>query len=328
MNCIKMCALTAGLLLVSEMAFAQFSISPPTPAETSTRKRQEPVKQVDEMYNPYFSESQWLAEKKRIRNERNTVELNSALMLNQNSYVNWAPGGDNTFAGRAEFFFRHQYKREKLAIEYRLEAKYGVSYIDSKSFKNQDLLLFNASWSWRIKNNWSYTASVNFRTQFAQGFKSRNDNTLISDFMAPGVLDLAVGFTYRKLQSPFSFNISPIGGSMTYVLNNELSRRGAFGVEPGRHQISTLGSSVRADYDKEFAKKILRYRGSLYMFTNYSSNTYARWDNTLEIKATRYLAATLNATTVYDQYAETPEPQKLQFNYSIGIGLSYKFKNK
>ena len=325
---LKTCAILAGLLLSAGAVRAQFSMPKVTPAEATALARKDTVKLQSQIQNPYFSESRWLAEKKRIRKERNTVEFNSSLSLNQNTYDNWAPGGDNTFALRGDVFFRHQHKREKFSLDYRFEAKYGLNYIDKKSFKNQDLILFNASTSWALNQNWSYSASANFRTQFAKGYKSRTDDTLISDFMAPGTLDLAVGFTFQKPKSPFKLNLSPIGGSMTFVLNRELSEQGKFGVDKGKRQISTLGSSIRADLDIEFAKKILRYRTTLYSFSNYSTNTYVRWDNLLEIRATKFLAATLNITGVYDKYAETPRSKAIQMNYSIGIALTYRYKNK
>lgn len=321
-------AVLVGLLLSSQTLLAQFTLPKVTSAETSTLVKKDTVKQLGGIENEYFSEGLWQAERRRLRHERNTVELNTALVLNQNTYHNWAPGGDNTFSFRTEFFFRHQYNKEKFQLDYRLEAKYGINYIESQSFKNQDLLRFNASTGWKMKRNWSYAASVNFRTQFAQGFKSIKDNTLISDFMAPGILDLAVGFIYHKPKSPFTANLSPLGGSMTFVLNDELSQKGAFGVEKGRRQMSTLGSSIRLDLDMTFARNIFAYRSTLYGFTNYKFNTFVQWDHRLDIRVMKYLSATLIGVVVYDRYAETTRLKKLQYNYSIGLALNFRYKNK
>ena len=68
--------------------------------------------------------------------------------------------------------------------------------------------------SWEMHRNWSYSASINIRSQFSQGYKSRTEHILVSDFMSPGYFDIAAGFTYAKAGSPFKITLSPLGGNI------------------------------------------------------------------------------------------------------------------
>lgn len=309
-------------------ASAQFSISKVTPHDVRTKDKIDTVKNITTLNNKYFSESRFLAEKRALRKKRNTIEFNGTLAVTQTQFANWATGGDNTFSGRGALYFRHQYTHEKFSFDYKFDLRYGLNVIDDLPFKNEDLMLGNATVTWKLNQNWSYAASANFRSQFSKGYKSRTSKTVLSDFMAPGTLDILVGMTYRRPKSPLTINISPIGGSQTFVYNTELSKKGSFGVPKGDRSKSTLGSSFKMEYDKVFPNKIFRFRSSLYTFSNYRDNTYSRFENNLEIRALKFLTVNLIGIAVYDQFAVTPTKKLLQYNYILSIGLSYKYKNK
>ena len=305
---------------------AQFSI-PTVDPSARTLSLSDSLKKV-EIRNEFFSEGAWRAERKRIRNERNTTEFNVDLQLSQTQFDNWAPGGDNTFATRGSLFFRHQYKLEKFSLDNKFEARYGFNRIEKKPFKNEDEFKFNLISTWKIKKHWSYAATANLRSQFTPGYVSRIDRTRKSDFMSPGFFDVAIGFNYRKEKSPLGITLSPVGGSIVVVLDDSLSKLGINGVDKGKHTKGQVGPSVQIDFDLEFAKKICRYRSRLYSFTNIKTPPTVRMENTLEIRPTKFLTTTCYALLYYDKMANTPKPKKLQCTYSLGIGLAYRFKNK
>ncbi len=321
---------TALLIILASAPFAmqaQFTITKIEPSSMSVKDSPDTIKGTT-YTNEYYNEAFKLAEKKRIRKERNTIEFNSGLQLTETRFENWAAGGDNTFSGRAGIYFRHQYKRGEFALDYKAEARYGLNVIDDKVFKNEDEFKLNILSTWRMSGNWSYAATGNIRSQFSRGQKSRTDTTTVSNFMAPGFIDVSVGFNYHREGSPFSLTLSPLTGNIILVLDDYLASKGTNGVDPGKHSKGQLGPSIRADYDKEFYKKIFRYRSSLYSFTNLKSDPIVRWENTFEIRATRFFTTSLYWLLYYDKYATTPKPEKLQVNYAISLGLTYRFKNK
>ena len=103
------------------------------------------------------------------------------------------------------------------------------------------------------------------------------------------------------------------------------------------------GSSIQIDFDKTFGKKgVFRYRTTLYSFYGWINEvsqqaaskkngvTYesiaptVRWENTIDIKATKYFS-----TQFYFQlYYNKAQINKVQTQVVLGVGLAYTFKNK
>ena len=192
---------------------AQFTI------RKSAAETQEPPRVFDRLpavqpRNDYFDPAAERAKRLKLRKERNTIEFNASLETSLQQFEHWTGSGSNNFYALANIFFRHQYKKEKLSIDYRADATYGMNFIDDAFFKNKDEFKINWQLGWEMHRNWSYSASINIRSQFSQGYKSRTEHILVSDFMSPGYFDIAAGFTYAKAGSPFKITLSPLGGNI------------------------------------------------------------------------------------------------------------------
>lgn len=120
------------------------------------------------------------------------------------------------------------------------------------------------------------------------------------------------------------------------------------------------GSSVQIDFDRTFGKKgIFRYRTTLFSFFGWISNIglenkytdyrayrnalqewtdgggegskpklsihpTVRWENTIDIKATKYLSTTFN----FQLYYNRAQNFDIQTQLLLSVGLTYTFKNK
>lgn len=322
-------ALCTAILLIAlntGMGYAQFTI------RKATTESEKPTQVFNSLQNVkskniYFDPAAERAKKLRLRKERNTFEFNASLETSLQQFENWTGSGSNNFYALSSIFLRHQYKKERLLFEYRVDATYGLNFIDDAFFKNKDEFKINAQLGWAITPNWSYSTSANIRSQFTTGYKSRTDKEVVSRFLAPGYFDLAVGFTYARGKSPFKVTLSPIGGNFVTVFDDQLSAEGKYGVSAGERVLGQLGYSTDIFFDKTFGKKkVLRYRSNLYAFMPYTEidNPTLRWENTLEIRITKYLA-----TKLYGQlYYRKADSTALQYQYSFTIGLKYIFRNK
>ena len=147
--------------------------------------------------------------------------------------------------------------------------------------------------------------------------------------MSPGTLTLGVGFTYRALKKvPLIVTVNPLSGNMQFVLDDSLSRQGAHGVPAGKHQKSSLGSTLRIDLSQSIAGGKMNYITYFYVSTNYEQNNYVEWQNTFNIIAAKIFNIGLFCRMVYNEPQATPRNRSLQWTYKIGVGLSYTFKNK
>ena len=294
------------------------------------------------------SEAKRRAERLMIRQERNTVDFTANLHGSLTAFSkSWQAAGDNTITVLANLNFLHTYKQGRFTLTNTAAAKFGYNNtkIDLNGeqrgvwFKNVDEIALSTSPQWALVKNWSYGANVKFRTQFAPGYEARGDKQLgnqrVSNFMTPGYLDASLGFTYilPSEKFPLKVNLAPIAMSATYRIDQGTSKD--YGVAAPLRQKYEGGLSVQLDFDKTWGKNgWLRYRTTAYSFygwiTGLSSKTISdiaptlRWENTFDIKATKYIS-----TQIYVQLSSTKaEYQKLQLQSMLSVGLTYTFKNK
>jgi hypothetical protein len=117
------------------------------------------------------------------------------------------------------------------------------------------------------------------------------------------------------------------------VLDDTLSARGSFGVDPGEKTRLELGGSVSVGVKKEILKNVT-LSSTLGLFSNYLENAQnidVDWKVMINMKITDYLSANLNTHLIYDDDIKTsddsgnPRGAKVQFKEVFGVGLTYKF---
>ncbi|OUO20683.1 DUF3078 domain-containing protein [Alistipes sp. An31A] len=340
----------------------------------------------------YFNRARYRAERAAIRKERNYLEIGSSLQGTLSSYNDpWiaVSGGDNSIALMASLYLRHTFTKNLFSITTTVDAMFGynrmkVETTDAEGnttsngvwYKNQDEFAISVAPSFKMSKNWSYGSIFKFRSQFANGYISRTQQTSDyrkSTFMAPGYLDISFGITYKSPQPkfPISINISPFALSAVFVESTIVrhnkwdDKEGweAYGLaDPDRTSKYEGGSSIQLDFDRSFGKNgFLRYRTTLFSFygwisdigvknkiSDYSSwkraydawngmenkdpkqkpvlpiHPTVRWENTIEIKATKFIATTLT----FQLYYNRAQNVDVQTQTLLSVGLSYTFKNK
>lgn len=277
-----------------------------------------------ELDGDYYNHAARIAERNRVRKERNTFELEGSFQTSALGFENWTAGGDDTFSGLMTLFVHHRYNHSKFTHDLTVNARYGMNYIDKTPFKNVDEVKLSEVMSWDIRNSWSYSATINFRTQLTDGFESRTSEKLISTLLSPGFLDVSVGFTYAPKSAPYKITLSPISGNIVSMIDERLIDQGLNGVTAGERFFIGVGPSINASFDKRFLGDKIRYRSTLYGFTNLTSPPTARWDNWLDFNISKYLSVKLYGV-IYYLHSASP---KAQYQYSATLGLSYKFRNK
>lgn len=332
-----MCKLFTRIVLIVVLlawglteASAQYTIRRAEPQRSESKELPKLLETLSEsritaeLDGDYYNHAAWIAERNRVRKERNTFEVEGSFQTSTLGFENWTAGGDNTFSALATLFIHHRYNRSKFTHDLTVNARYGMNYIDKTPFKNVDEVKMTEVMSWDIRNNWSYSATINFRTQLTDGFESRTSETLISTLLSPGFLDVSVGFTYAPKNTPYKVTLSPISGNIVSMIDERLIDQGLNGVTAGERFFIGVGPSINATFDKRFFGDRVRYRATLYGFTNLTSPPTARWDNWLDFNISKYLSVKLYGV-IYYLHSASP---KAQYQYSATLGLSYKFRNK
>ena len=247
----------------------------------------------------------------------------TSLAFGQTSLQNWVAGGNNTVSGDFIFNASLNYLKDKVFWDNNLAVEYGLVYSSATDWmKAADKLNLTSIAGRKISKTWSLSALLNFYTQFVNGYNYPDRNNYISTLMAPGYLDLALGFTYKP-NANYSLFLSPLSERATFVLNDSLSQAGCFGVDPGKRTKFETGVYLLATTSQKITSN-LNLISSLDLFTPYTKDFGhfdVNWDLLVGYKINKLLTATLNTTVRYYE----KEITKVQFKEILGLGFTYNF---
>ena len=259
------------------------------------------------------------------------------LGFNQVTLLNWAAGGNNSISGNGVANFHLNYIGERCSWENNLVSGYGILKQNLESIqKTDDNFELTSTFGKKAAENWFYSGLLNFKSQFSDGFNYPNDSVKISTFLAPGYLLGAVGMNY-KLKEYFTLFVSPITSKTTFVLDETLSRDGAFGVDSERTIRNEVGGYLRGNFQRAVMKNI-KITSSLGLFSNFIKNPEnidVNWDLLILMKVNKFITTTINTNLIYDDDVIITQDKngdgineingpRIQFKEIIGIGFSYK----
>lgn len=250
---------------------------------------------------------------------------------------NWAGGGNNSISLNANGLLGYSYKDLVQSWNNILEGGYGVIKLRDEGFKKtDDKLIAMSKYGYKVLENLEYSALVDFRTQFTNGYDYNvvdsitGNYNVISKFMAPAYLTVGIGLNY--LPTDFlSIFLAPLSNKVTFVLDDYLSSIGAFGVDKGQKFKSELGSSLDINFKKEILHNV-NLQSRLFMFAPYKAFTtvFTTWDLNLNMKVNEYITAGFILNTIYDHNVNITREDltvgpDTQIKYVILLGLTYKF---
>jgi hypothetical protein len=221
--------------------------------------------------------------------------------------------------------------------------------------KNEDKIDLNSKFGALAKGKFYYSAMLNAKSQFANGFNFPNDSVIVSRFAAPAFITIALGMDYKP-NDFFSLFVSPATGKFTIVNDQRLADLGSFGVKAAEYSLTDsslisngrkiraeFGASLRAQY-KQDVTKYLNISTTLSLFNNYTDpkpenrgNVDINWETLITIKAGKLITTSIYTNLIYDHDINIPTYQKIngekvqvgqgpktQFKEVIGVGISYK----
>jgi len=239
------------------------------------------------------------------------------LSASEVAFVNWNAGGNNSISAITKGRFERNYKFRYVQWNNKLSVRYGANIQEGqKPRKTDDAIRFSSAFSYRRDtiSNWYYSARANFNTQFYNGFKYPDRKTPISRFMAPGYFFFGTGTSYIPEGKKLNLYISPITLKSTFVLDQDLADKGAFGVqkavldangnvlEEGETKFIELGFLINHNWETVVAKNVeMQHRLSLY--TDYLSsfgNIDIDWELNFNLIVNKYINANIGTHIIYD----------------------------
>jgi hypothetical protein len=263
----------------------------------------------------------------------------TTINLAQTALINWAAGGENSYAVNGLFSIFANYKSDKNVWDNSLDVGYGLlNQGDVGVRKTDDKIDFLSKYGRKAFTDFYYTALVNFKTQFTPGYNYGVTNVKISNLLAPAYLLAAVGLNYQP-NKYFNAFIAPVTGKMTIVNDDDLSAAGAYGVDPGKKTRQEFGGYARMIYSRnDFAGEFMKnvsLTSKIDLFSNYlkdPQNIDVSWENLIALKVNKYISVSINTHLLFDADVKvdtngdgTSDQAKVQFKEILGVGFSYKF---
>ncbi|MFK5971759.1 MAG: DUF3078 domain-containing protein [Flavobacteriaceae bacterium] len=356
------------LFFCLKISFAQDTIPPATQFDTIVvidtiviRRVQRKIKNIPRgvnLVNPVISFKQTkplIKHFKKFRVPSFWTNINKlSINLSEVAFVNWNAGGNNSVAALGNLRFERNYKFRYIQWDNYMQLRYGLNAQDERKLrKTDDAFRFSSTFAYRRDtiSNWYYSAKVNFNTQFSNGYKYPDRTLPKSRFMAPGYSFLGAGTSYITPDQRFNLYISPITQKATFVLDQDLADKGAFGVqkavldtngdiiEQGENVFLEFGFLLTNAWETKVYKNMgLKSRISLYTdYIKKFGNIDIDWELNINLQINKYVATTIGTQLIYDDdivfdrefdtngTVINPGEPKIQFKQLLGVGVSYNF---
>ena len=260
-----------------------------------------------------------------------TVAGNGSLQFSQHYLSdNWYKGGVSSVSMIGTVQVSANYNdKEKMQWENLLDAKLGLASTPSdqvhKYLTNTDQLRIFSKLGIQAAKNWYYTISAEFKTQFINGYKS-NDPTLISTFMAPVDLTVALGMDYKRKTDKYAFSLllAPLNWTMRYIGSSEIDET-TYGLDEGKSVKHNFGSQIQPSITWNITKNIT-FESRLDYLTSYQW-IRVEWENTLNLAVNRFLSTKVYVHARYDDSTVPLNGSTSYFQLSelLSFGLSYSW---
>ncbi|WP_294275672.1 DUF3078 domain-containing protein [uncultured Chryseobacterium sp.] len=252
----------------------------------------------------------------------------NTLMVNQTAFSKWVGGGANNVGWLAGANYNLTYEKDKDLWENIIILDYGQNNTKGVGTrKTQDVINISTNYGRKFSKSWYMSAGAGLQTQFSAGYEDGNNPEAkkISNFMAPGYLNLGLGITYRP-DDNITVNLRPTNARWTLVLDRDLQTAGTYGLkEDGDTSLLQFGFLGTALYKLKIMENI-NLTNTASIFSNYLDHPerlVLAYGAILNMKVNKYISTNITVDVLYDHN----QIQKTQLKQTLGIGFAYTVDN-
>lgn len=257
-----------------------------------------------------------------------SITAQNTLMLNQAAFSNWVGGGANNIGWLAGVNYNMTYEKDKTLWENIVILGYGQNNTQGVGTrKTQDVINLSTNYGYEVTKNWYASVGASLLTQFAPGYEDGNNPAAakISNFMAPGYVNLGVGMTYKPNDN-LTVSLRPANARWTFVLDKDLQLAGNYGLKhDGDSSLFQFGFLGTALYKVKLMENI-ELTNTASVFSNYLDHPerlVLSYGAVLNMKINKFLSTNVTLDLLYDHN----QIQKTQLKQTLGVGLAYNIDN-
>lgn len=256
-----------------------------------------------------------------------SIQGQNTLMLNQAAFSNWVGGGANNVGWLAGVNYNLTYEKDKDLWENIIILGYGQN--NTKGIgtrKTQDVINLSTNYGREFTKNWYISGGASLQTQFAPGYEDGNnpEAAKISNFMAPGYVNVGVGITHRPNDN-FTMTLRPANARWTFVLDKDLQRAGTYGLKNnGDSSLLQFGFLGTAIYKVEIMENI-NLMNTASVFSNYLDHPerlVLAYGAVLNMKINKFISSNITLDLLYDHN----QIRRTQLKQTLGVGFAYNIE--
>jgi hypothetical protein len=259
---------------------------------------------------------------------QHTININVNVM--QDSYTNWAEGGENTLAYSLSLEGESAYRFNAIDWTNTYKIAYGRMKLGSQGTqKTDDELRFESVLMYKIGTYINPYISASLRTQLTEGVDlDENGNIIpVSNFFDPAYLTQAAGVNYQptpEINTRLGIGIREIVTNKFGVQRFEADNftRQGIEVETYKNFVKVNGGLVSVTDVVLTLMENIELNARLEMFAPFKllSQVVVRSDNTLSAMVNEFISVNLNLQLIQDVSIQA----RTQIRQSLSIGLFYK----
>jgi len=253
---------------------------------------------------------------------------------------NWSGGGQDAVAFNGLIVASADYAQGVFSWDNDLDLGYGLAKLGNQVFrKADDRIIVGSKASLKQSETFRYTAFLDFRTQFAPGFAYDKFEPLdstkflkLSNLLAPGYLTGALGGEWTPIPE-FRLLVAPIAARATFVVDDDLNSKGAFGVDTNATLKVNLGGVISAALNWSPFENVT-LKSQLTTFTPYEAPALwvVTFENALIMKVNSWLDVTLLTSIFYDDRVPVTRDDgtvgpATQARNILSVNIAYTWQN-
>lgn len=247
---------------------------------------------------------------------------------------NWYQGGENNINVLGDVEWQvdlNQNLHPNILFSNTVHYKIGMMTAHSDSLRNysinEDNFQLNTKFGYKAIKNWYYSATLQFKTQLFNAYKS-NTQQMTASLLSPGELNLGLGMTYNysdpKKDRSISVSVAPASYNLKICRDITKLSPTSFGIDAGHHTKHNFGSNLECKFNWTFNANI-GWTARLYAFTDYKY-VQGDFENTFNFSITRHLETKLYLHLRYDKsHTRDVDWRYWQLKEILSFGLTYRF---
>ncbi len=253
----------------------------------------------------------------------NKLTISTFLSFGFFSGTNWSGEKNTNYNLRASINLQNIYKKKHFQVRTRFNSMLGYRHeIGETLLKNLDRFELRNQFLYYIKPSFSPYLSGAFRSQYLPTYLplENGNKLLISDFMAPGISKVSIGFLVSNNILDLNFGLYEL--KTLYVLEEKMyeEREVVFGVPKGDRRVHLHGVSLNADLNVYNNQKI-NYQASFFAFANLDIFSI-EFRGEANYRITKQIKLSFIGELFYDKFIEADLQYRTELLLSVGFHKS------